>query len=483
MDDGLVLAVDQGTSATKCVLIDAAGSVVSEASAPVGIVYPRPGWVEQSADAIADSVLAAAADCLQGRDPRALAAVGLSTQRESVVLWDTDTGRAVGPVIGWQDRRTAPLCDRLRAAGHGAFVRERSGLPLDPMFSAGKIRWLLDTYDPDRTGRLRVATVDSWLVHRLVGADTVEMGNAARTQLLDVRRGEWDRDLTDLFGIPASVLPQVVPSTGKPRVVRETGGVLDGAPLRAVLADSHAALYAHGPHAATGVKVTYGTGSSAMRLVGKTAVGEGLCLTIGWADPEPVLAVEGNIRSTGSTIAWLTELLGLDAGALSELAATADSGGVCIVPAFGGLAAPWWNDAATGVITGLTLGTGPAQLARAALESVALQVNDVVTAIGGVGDRCVLADGGASADDTLMQIQADICGLPVYRCQRRHLSAVGAAGLAGREAGLWSHPNLPRRWGYDEFKPATDRSAAVVEAWRGAVARSLPPSNPSDVDR
>ncbi|GAB2621465.1 glycerol kinase [Paractinoplanes abujensis] len=458
MPDDLVLAIDQGTSSTKCLLVDPAGAVVASGSAAVPIRYPRPGWVEQDADEILGSVLTAAASCLDGVGRGRVKAVGLSTQRESAVVWDKRTGRPAGPVLGWQDQRAQPVCDALRAKGRASRVRDLSGLPLDPMFSAAKLRWLLD-----RTPDAAVGTVDSWLVFALTGSHRIESGNASRTQLLDVRAGSWSPELLDLFGIPSTALPEVTPSSGDLGVISERGGVLAGLPITAVLGDSHAALYAHGSQAAGGVKVTYGTGSSVMRL---GAVDDPrVCLTVAWNDS---LAAEGNIRSSGATVAWLAAFLGLSAGQIGQLAAEASSDGVFLVPGFGGLAAPWWDDTAVGLISGLTLGSTPAQVARAAIESIAHQVTDVIDVMGPAD--CLLADGGAGGNDVLMQIQADLTGVPVRRARTTNLSALGVAFLAGGRT-----PPIS----YDEFRPQPGVFSHQRDAWRSAVARARTPHDGS----
>ncbi|WP_250031085.1 FGGY family carbohydrate kinase [Paractinoplanes maris] len=454
MSDDLVLAIDQGTSSTKCLLVDPAGGVVRTGSAPVPIRYPRPGWVEQDAGEILGSVLTAAASCLDGVAPGRVVAVGLSTQRESAVVWDRTTGQPAGPVLGWQDQRAQPICDALREKGQASRVREISGLPLDPMFSAAKLRWLLDE-TPDAA----VGTIDSWLVYALTGSHRIEAGNASRTQLLDVRAGAWSPELLDLFGIPSAALPTVTPSAGELGRIGAHGGVLAGLPITAVLGDSHAALYAHGERAAHGVKVTYGTGSSVMRL-GEPS-NDAVCMTVAWNDE---LAAEGNIRSSGSTVAWLADLLDRSPEQIGAMAAGAASEGVHLVPGFGGLAAPWWDDTAVGLISGLTLGTKPAQLARAAVESIAHQVADVVDAMGPA--EALLADGGASGNDVLMQIQADLTGRPVLRARTANLSALGAAFLAGGFT-----PSIS----YDEFRPQPGDAAAQRSAWRAAVARARTP--------
>lgn len=454
-----VLAIDQGTSSTKALLVDARGAVVRTASEPVAISYPAPGHVEQDADDILRSVLVAAERCLDGVVP---VAVGLSTQRESAVVWDRRTGRPAGPVLGWQDQRAHAFCETLRDRGLGDRIRSLSGLPLDPMFSAAKLRWLLD-----RTPDAAVGTVDAWLLYALTGHHRIELGNASRTQMMDVETGSWSPELLELFGVPASALPEIVPSAGDLGTISLEP--LSGVPITAVLGDSHAALFAHGPLAADGVKVTYGTGSSVMRLTDEVP-DDRVCRTIAWADPALRHAAEGNIRSSGATVSWLAELLRITPAEVAELAAGADSDGVSVVPAFGGLAAPWWDETATGTITGLTLGTRAPQLARAAVESIAHQVADVVDAMGDAPGP-ILADGGAAANDHLMQLQADLTGRQVRRARTASLSALGAAHLAGRAP-----------WGdgpgsgveYDDFVPA-EKDPAARERWRDAVNRALTP--------
>src|SRR4051794_28067254 len=296
-----ILAIDQGTSATKAVLVDAGGAIVARASAPVGLLTPRPGWVEQDANAIWASVQAAVADCV---GDRRVAAVGLSTQRESLLLWDRATGRPRGPMLSWQDQRTVADCARLHE--HGEQVRALSGLYLDPMFSATKARWLLDAYG--RTG-VCLGTVDSYLLYKLGGGHIIEAGNAARTQLLDVHERDWSPALLEIFGVPRDVLPDVVASTGPFPGVRDLAPLADGTPVYAVMGDSHSALFAHAGWRPGQVKATYGTGSSVMSLGDPTAwQTSGPCLTIAWDDGNVAHAYEGNIRSTGATLTWLAKL-------------------------------------------------------------------------------------------------------------------------------------------------------------------------------
>ena len=480
----LVLAVDQGTSATKALLIDGAGSVVGSASAPLTAAHPRPGWVEQSAEEIWQSVTRAIETCLRGHDPRRVVAVGVSSQRESCLLWERSSGQPLGPMLGWQDRRTAPACTKLLAEGLGPAVRTTTGLPLDPMFSALKAQWLLDTHDPDRTrarrGELCLGTVDSWLLWRLSGraAHVIEVGNASRTQLLDVRTRDWDERLLDVFGVPYEALPRIVRSTGPFPAVRGLPALPDGTPVGAVLGDSHAALFGQGVFAPGSVKVTYGTGSSVMGLIASPARAEQspLCLTVGWDDGVPAYALEGNIRSSGATLRWLAGLFGTSEAELAARAAP-DSAGVHLVPAFGGLGAPWWDNEAAGLISGLTFAAGLPELARAALESVAFQVEDVVAGLDtpGAPVTTLLADGGPSDNATLMQLQADVSGRVLRRPSARDMSALGAAHLAGCSLGMFTKEQLAevarREDTYHPQWPSAER-AHRLSAWHEAVART-----------
>jgi glycerol kinase len=482
MPGATVLAIDQGTSSTKCVLVDESGSVVARASAPVRVLYPQPGFVEQDADELWASVLRATADCLRGQDSSRVAAVGISNQRESIVAWDAASGRPLGPVLGWQDHRSAAICDRVRAAGGEKTVRGLSGLPLDPMFSAAKASWLLDAYDAGRSraraGSLRLGTVDSWLLFRLLGRHVTEPGNASRTQLYDVAQRHWSAELLELFDVPAEALAEVVPSEGRFGVTSALPGLERGVPVLAVLADSHAALFGHGGSSARSVKATFGTGTSVMgRVPSPDAVGDELCVSLAWEDTAgPVYAAEGNIRVSGALIAWLAEVLGTTPAELDELAAATASSDVDIVPAFGGMGAPWWDDRAVGLVTGISLGTGRGELARAAFEAVALQVADVVAALaraaGGV--EVLMVDGGGTASDTLMTLTAGFTQTVVRRSVTRDLSAVGAARMAGRAAGLWDDALSAPEDVHDVIRPGITRGEADrrLARWHAAIDRS-----------
>jgi glycerol kinase len=485
----LLLAIDQGTSATKCLLVDGGGAVVARGQAPVGQATPQPGWVEQDASEIWDSVRRAVAAALDGQDARRVAAVGLSTQRESCVIWDRRSGEPLSPVLSWQDQRTEGLCAGLRERGLGAMVRRKSGLPLDPMFSAAKAKWLLDRIDPDRTrakaGELRIGTIDSFLLSRLGPEHVVEAGNASRMQLVDVATAAYDEELLAAFAIPAAALPRILPSTGPFPAARGLAPLPDGVPVLAVMADSHAALFGHGATTPGAVKATQGTGSSVMGLIDPAAARQperlhpGLCLTIAWWIDRPALGFEGNIRAAGSTLLWAAELLGIEAAELARLAATAaDAGNVFLVPGFNGLGAPWWDAAAVATLSGFTLGDGRAVVARAALDSIAHQIADMIDAVRASGmaiDR-LHVDGGPTRNDQLMQFEADMIGVPVERTDTAELSALGVAHLAGIGAGLFTPADLARmaRSGgrFAPLLPAAERERKR-QGWRRAVARSL----------
>ncbi|KJQ52881.1 FGGY family carbohydrate kinase [Microbacterium sp. SA39] len=469
----VTIAVDQGTSATKGLIVDSAGVVVMRVSEPLEQTHPRPGWVEQDPVAMRESVDAVVRRLLAGYEGT-VAGIGFSTQRESAIAWDPRSGAPLSPVLGWQDRRTADHAVAL--ASHAARVREVSGLPLDPMFSALKFAWILDEIDPNRTraeaGRIALGTVDSWLLWNAVGEHRIEIGNASRTQLLDLSTGEWSAELLELFRIPRACLPRIVASDAAARLTPYAG-----VPLRGVLGDSHAALYGHGVRTPGDVKVTYGTGSSVMGLTEAIVEGPGLVGTIAWGTEAGGIAraFEGNILSTGATLVWLARLLGTTLHELDGLARTvSDSGGVDIVPAFAGLAAPWWDERATGIVSGLQLGSDRARVARAAFESIALQIEDVLSAAEREGGRQfarVLADGGPSRNPWLMQLQADLSGRTVARHDGADLSALGAARLAALAAGVAEEPTEAAS--HSEFVPDPAADAAPRRArWSAAVARA-----------
>lgn len=479
MTEPLILAVDQGTSSTKCLLVSPAGEIVARGSAPLGEQHPAPGWVDQDPEELWQSVLAAVRACLTGQDIGSVVAVGLSTQRESYLLWERASGQAVAPLVSWQDRRTAEVCQALRTPETEALAWQKSGLPLDPMFSASKAKWLLDRCDPARErasrGELCLGTVDAWLLYKLTGEHLTEVGNASRTQLLNVHTGDWDQALLELFKVPRAALPKVVSSNGPFPPIKNLPDFPKGLPLHAVMGDSHAALFAHGAFRPGAVKATYGTGSSVMGLIAEaTSVNQGLCLTVAWGlDGQIQHAAEGNIRSSGATLRWVSDVLGTTPEELAKLAMAHRDSPVTIVPAFGGLGAPWWDETAVGLISNLTLASNKGDLAYAALDSVAQQVTDVLEAVGNLTE--LYADGGATANTQLMQLQADLSGLKVWRSKNAELSALGVAHMAGLDAGVWNWEQLsalPRvREASMPQKPLEWRTQAR-HRWQEAVARS-----------
>ena len=482
MSAPLVLGIDQGTSSTKCLLVDGSGAVVAQGQAGLAEQFPEPGWVEQDASELWASVRQAVAACVTPSLARSVVAVGLSTQRESCVAWDATSGEPLSPVLSWQDRRTSPLAREIGTQVAQDRVRALSGLPLDPMFSALKARWILDRIDPDRArsrcGTIRLGTIDSFLLSRFGGSPVVEAGNASRTQLLDIDMGRWSSELLDLFGVPVEALPEVVTSTGPFPAVRGLPPLPDGVPVHAVLADSHAALFGHGAHQPGDIKATQGTGSSVMGLLRPgAALDPGLCKTIAWSIGGLVHAAEGNIRAAGSTLRWVAGLMGTSLDELAALAQDASAEGVCLVPGFNGLGAPWWDERAVGVLSHFTLGTSRAAIARAAFDSIAHQIADVVERVapGQVGAGPLYVDGGPTRNDTLMQSEADLLGRPVWRSRTAELSALGVVHLAGLGAGVWTRDDLARRRADpDVFRPAmtpTERRVAR-ERWRDAVRRS-----------
>jgi glycerol kinase len=486
----LILAIDQGTTNTKVLLVDRAGAVQARASRPLAICFPEPGWVEQDARALWESVTLALDDCLTQAGDAEVAAVAIANQRESVVAWDSRTS-PVGPCITWQCRRTASFCEELRQRGLESSIRERSGLPVDPLFSASKARWLLANI-PNGMGRaaageLCIGTVDSWLLWNLTAGavHATDLSNASRTQLLNLRQCRWDEELLTLFGIPEACLPVVRASSGIFGSTVRCGRLPAGVPVASLIGDSHAALFGHAAFAPGAVKATYGTGSSLMTLVdAPIASGHGLSTTIAWAESGRVrYALEGNITNTGGAVQWLAEFLGLSGGTeeAAALAATVpDAGGAYLVPAFAGLGAPHWDASARGLVCGLTRGTTAAHVARATLDSIAYQVRDVFEALlqdAEISVPALFADGGASRNDILMQFQADILGCPVIRSSSTDLSAIGAAWLAGLATGYWTSLEelaaLPRETARFEPRMADARRAELIRGWREALGRSM----------
>jgi glycerol kinase len=498
MKQTCILAIDQGTTNTKALLLDEAGEILAQASRPVRRFYPQPAWVEQDALEIWQSVLAVCEECLQQDGALAMmpAAIAITNQRESALLWERASGRPLGPCVSWQCQRTGPLCEELRAQGVEAHVQARTGLTLDPMFSATKMRWLLDQVEHGReqaeAGELCVGTVDSWLCWQLTGGTqhACDVTNAARTLLFNLERLSWDEELLTLFGVPRAALPEVRPSAAIYGESVPCGSLPGGVPLATLIGDSHAALFGQAGFQAGAIKATYGTGSSLMTPLERLLISQrGLSTTVAWGlAGRTTYALEGNIYVTGAAIEWLGRFLGLSdpvAGVAALAATVPDSGGLYFVPALSGLGAPYWDQNARGLMSGFTQKSTVAHLARATFESIAYQVRAVFDAMqmeAGSELQVLLADGGATQSDLLMQLQADIIGLPVLRCEAADVSALGAAYLAGLVLGIWSSEEeiaaLPRA--RRRFEPclAPAQREALYAGWQEAVARAILHSSP-----
>lgn len=486
-----VVAIDQGTTGTTVLVFDEQGRVRGRGYSEFQQYYPRPGWVEHDAEEIwqvTQRVLQRALRAAKAK-PREVAAVGITNQRETVVLWDRDTGRPVHRAIVWQDRRTAERCVQLRSEGAEEFVRSRTGLVLDPYFSATKLEWLLQHLPRRRRPqRLAFGTIDSWLVWKLSGgqAHVTDFTNASRTLLFDIHRRQWDPELLQLFHVPAELLPRAVPSAGIAAVTtRQSFGA--EVPIAGIAGDQQAALFGQACVRPGMVKSTYGTGCFLLMYTGSEAVPSqrGLLTTVACAaDGAPAYAVEGSVFIAGAAIQWLRDGLGiLRSAAESEPLARAveSTDGVYFVPAFVGLGAPYWDPNARGAIVGLTRGTQRTHIVRAALEALAYQNRDVVdtmVAESGQPLASLRADGGAAANDFLMQFQADILGTSVDRPALVETTAQGAAFLAGLGVGIWKPAQLERLRRRDRvFRPRmpAERREVLYQGWRRAVAavRSL----------
>ena len=453
--DTYIAALDQGTTSSRAILFNQAGEIAARAQYPFRQIYPQPGWVEHDPMEIWASERRALAEITSHIDPRQVAAIGITNQRETTILWDRRTGEPIHNAIVWQCRRTAPFCDGLKAQGLGETIAEKTGLLIDAYFSASKIRWLLDHVPGAREraerGELCFGTVDSWLIWQLSGGavHVTDYSNASRTMLFNIHTLRWDEELCELFGIPMSILPRPVGNSEVyglvARDLPELEG-LAGIPICGSIGDQPAALFGQGCFHPGEAKNTYGTGCFTLMNVGREAVRSqaGLVTSVGWSvGGETSYALEGSVFNAGSTIQWLRDELKLidSAPECDRLAESVpDSGGVVIVPAFTGLGAPYWDMYARGTILGLTRGSTRAHIARAVLDAISLQVTDLVRAMNADAPcpiTTLRVDGGASVSDILMQIQADLLGIPVDRPAQVETTAFGAAALAGLAAGVW----------------------------------------------
>jgi glycerol kinase len=485
-----VLALDQGTTSSRAIVFDEAGAQVAVAQREFQQIFPRPGWVEHDPLEIWDSQLAVAREALRraGIAAADLAALGITNQRETTLVWDRSTGLPVCNAIVWQDRRTAEACERLKGLGVEPLIRQTTGLVIDPYFSGTKLAWVLDNVPSVRenAGRLAFGTVDSWLIWNLTGGalHATDVTNASRTLLWDIRAGEWSEEMLRLLDIPRGLLPDVRSSS---EVYAETRPELLGAavPIAGVAGDQQAALFGQACLSPGMVKSTYGTGCFLLMNAGREPVPSRheLLTTPAWRiGGRTEYALEGSVFVGGAVVQWLRDGLGLirTAPEIEALAASVpDTGGVVLVPAFTGLGAPHWDPYARGALVGLTRGTTAAHLARAALESIAFQVADVLSAMEAdarVPVSELRVDGGATANDLLMQLQADLSGVPVVRPRVQETTALGAAYLAGLATGVWKDTDeISARWQAERtFEPGPDRArAAEMRArWTRAVERA-----------
>jgi glycerol kinase len=487
----MILAIDQGTTGTTCLVFDEQAEPIGRAYREFTQHFPHPGWVEHDPEELWLVTQAVAGEALSdaGLAPGELDAVGITNQRETVCVWDPRTGEPLHHAIVWQDRRTAALCARLREQGVEKLVRERTGLVLDPYFSATKIQWLLENVEGLRRradeGRAVFGTVDAWLAFKLCGQVVTEPSNAARTMLFDIRSGAWDPELLELFGVPEQALPTLVPTSGEIATTRPDALNGHEVPLTGMAGDQQAALFGQACLDPGMGKNTYGTGSFALQNTGWTPPDPppGLLSTVAWQIGQGRLcyALEAAVFVTGAAVQWLRDGLGIiqEAGETEELASSLDGNdGVYFVPALTGLGSPHWDPGARGTIVGLTRGSGRAHLARAALEAVAYQTVDAVRAMEQASDVTLTelrADGGATANGWLMQFQADVLGVPVVIPEVPETTALGAAYLAGVGRGLWTVDHVRGTWGERlRYEPdmAADEREELLRGWHRALERS-----------
>lgn len=493
MTEQLMLALDQGTTSSRAILFDKAGRIRGVAQQEFRQIYPQPGWVEHDAEEIWATQLKVAQDVLQqtGVSPEQVAAIGITNQRETVVLWDRATGKPVHPAIVWQCRRSAGICDQLKAAGHADTIRRKTGLVVDAYFSGTKIKWILDQHPQLReraqAGELQAGTIDSWILYNLTGGEVhaTEPSNACRTMLYNLETGGWDEELLALLDVPAALLPAIRPSSC---AFGKTAPELFGG-HRIVIAgmagDQQAALFGQTCFEPGMAKNTYGTGCFLLMNTGDKIVrsSSGLLTSVGWEiDGQRSYVLEGSIFIGGAVIQWLRDELGIiQHAAESETLAmsVADSAGVYVVPAFVGLGAPYWDSNVRGTITGLTRGANKAHLARAALEAIAYQSRDVLDAMARDAAhplKILRVDGGATANDFLMKFQADVLQLPVERPAVTETTALGAAYLAGLAVGYWEDKaEISQNWQLGQrFEPSIEAGQAenLYLGWQHAIRQA-----------
>jgi glycerol kinase len=477
----VILAIDQGTTGTTCLVFDADARVAGRAYSEFEQHFPKPGWVEHDANEIWEVTRQVAIQAITdaGIQGAELDAIGITNQRETVVAWDPASGKPIHRALVWQDRRTAERCDELRAAGREELIRERTGLVLDPYFSGTKIEWLLG--NADSAERAVFGTIDSWLLFKLTGRHVTDYTNASRTMLFDIRKLSWDADLCSMLGVDPERLPEPQPSSHVFGTTSEFGGEV---PVAGIAGDQQAALFGQACHSAGMAKNTYGTGSFVLLHTGEAfpEVAEGLLTTVACSTGDgAAYALEASIFVTGAAVQWLRDGLGVieEAGESEALAASLEGNdGVYFVPALTGLGSPYWDPYARGTIVGLTRGSGRAHLARAALEAIAHQTVDAVRAQEAAsGERLAVlkADGGAVVNRWLMQFQADLLGAPVVVPEIAETTALGAAFLAGIATGRWSEEQVRGMWREEaryEARMGSDQRESLHAEWRRAVERS-----------
>ncbi|WP_334186941.1 glycerol kinase GlpK [Noviherbaspirillum sp.] len=485
-----ILALDQGTTSSRAILFDHAGHLHGMAQQEFAQIFPQPGWVEHDASEIWRSQLAVARQVLADHkvDAADVAAIGITNQRETTLVWDRKTGQPVANAIVWQDHRTADTCDALRAQGKTPLFQQKTGLVIDAYFSGTKLKWLLDHVPGVREraerGELAFGTIDAWLVYQLSGRHVTDTSNASRTLLFNIHTLQWDEELLNLLDIPRSMLPEVVPSSG---VIADTRADLFGRPIpiAGIAGDQQAATFGQACHQSGMAKNTYGTGCFMLMHTGQEAVAShnNLLTTVGWTrGNETDYMLEGSVFMAGAAVQWLRDGLGIiqassDVEALA--ASVPDTGGVVFVPAFAGLGTPYWDAYARGTIVGMTRGTTKAHIARATLASIAYQSADVLEAMqkdSKIALTELRVDGGAARNDLLMQFQADVLGVPVVRPEVTETTALGAAYLAGLAVGFWqSREEIASQWRVQRrFEPAmsADERDTRMATWRRAVERS-----------
>jgi glycerol kinase len=488
-----ILALDQGTSSSRAILFDRAGHPKAVSQKEFTQIFPKPGWVEHNPKEIWSSQASVIAEAIsaEGINGRDIAAIGITNQRETTIVWDAETGKPVYNAIVWQDRRTSAYCDSLKRDGRADLIRSKTGLIIDAYFSATKIRWILDNVPGARKkaeeGRLRFGTVDSWLIWKLTQGEVhvTDVSNASRTMLFNIHTLDWDNELLKLFNVPRSMMPQVRSSS---EVYGSTKGTLFACevPIAGIAGDQQAALFGQMCTEPGAVKNTYGTGCFMLMNSGERPImsANKLLTTVAWKIGDKVTyALEGSIFVAGSLIQWLRDGLGIirsSSEAESLAASVPDNGGVYFVPALTGLGAPYWDQYATGSLFGITRGTKAGHIARAALEGIAFQTMDIVNAMqkdAGITLKELKVDGGASRNNLLMQFQADVLGTSVIRPQVTETTALGAAYLAGLAVGYWeSIEHIKSQWAMDkEFTPsaAADEVSILKAGWKNAVERTL----------